>query len=388
MKKIKRLNVIYTPLNVSVSLLVKGGSLTQTHCAETDEFIPDRGITPLVLSPEVVVQDPDGILPGGVASLTGVCWYALPEDIASSVPGGSYIGAELSQYLISAATNGYSIEADGSLRVESNIRYPSRVVLVFTANIPDNRSGKLIKVQDSVLLSTTSIAVPAALTLDKPACWRFNPLEDHGVRTIKAALKLGGVTPDPGKVRTAFWWYRASGNSEVLINSDDHLFYESGQNSESLVIDPEYLDEERIICKAEYTMDGETLPASPSADCLTAETVIKRHYPAYDFENYIHGGVEVSPTASHVKNECIVTVGQKVLASPSRYFTVVWSIKDAVYGAEWRVLGYGDSIMIPTSEIEQGADIGLELVEFEPLGALIDDDDDILTDDDGSILTL
>lgn len=388
MKKIKRLNVIYTPLNVSVSLLVKGGSLTQTHCAETDEFIPDRGLTPLVLSPEVVIQDPDGILPGGVAALTGVCWYALPEDIAASIPSGSYIGAELSQYLISAATNGYSIEADGSLRVESNIRYPSRVVLVFTANIPDNRSGKLIKVQDSVLLSTTSIAVPAALTLDKPAFWRFNPIEDHGIRTIKAALKLGGVTPDPAKVRTAFWWYLASGNAEVLINGNDHLFYESGQNRESLVIDPEYLDEARIICKAEYALDGEMLPASPSADCLTAETVVKRHYPAYDFENYIHGGVEVSPTASHVKNECVVTVGQKVLASPSRYFTVVWSIKDAVYGAEWRILGYGDSILIPTSEIEQGADIGLELVEFEPLGALVDDNDDVLTDDDGSILTI
>lgn len=388
MKKIKRLNVIYTPLNVSVSLLVKGGSLTQTHCAETDEFIPDRGLTPLVLSPEVVIQDPDGILPGGVAALTGVCWYALPEDIAASIPSGSYIGAELSQYLISAATNGYSIEADGSLRVESNIRYPSRVVLVFTANIPDNRSGKLIKVQDSVLLSTTSIAVPAALTLDKPAFWRFNPIEDHGIRTIKAAIKLGGVTPDPAKVRTAFWWYLASGNAEVRINGDDHLFYESGQNSESLVIDPEYLDEARIICKAEYALDGEMLPASPSADCLTAETVVKRHYPAYDFENYIHGGVEVSPTASHVKNECVVTVGQKVLASPSRYFTVVWSIKDAVYGAEWRILGYGDSILIPTSEIEQGADIGLELVEFEPLGALVDDNDDVLTDDDGSILTI
>lgn len=388
MKKIKRLNVIYTPLNVSVSLLVKGGSLTQTHCAETDEFIPDRGLTPLVLSPEVVIQDPDGILPGGVAALTGVCWYALPEDIAASIPSGSYIGAELSQYLISAATNGYSIEADGSLRVESNIRYPRRVVLVFTANIPDNRSGKLIKVQDSVLLSTTSIAVPAALTLDKPAFWRFNPIEDHGIRTIKAAIKLGGVTPDPAKVRTAFWWYLASGNAEVRINGDDHLFYESGQNSESLVIDPEYLDEARIICKAEYALDGEMLPASPSADCLTAETVVKRHYPAYDFENYIHGGVEVSPTASHVKNECVVTVGQKVLASPSRYFTVVWSIKDAVYGAEWRILGYGDSILIPTSEIEQGADIGLELVEFEPLGALVDDNDDVLTDDDGSILTI
>ncbi len=388
MKKIKRLNVVYTPLNVSVALIVQGGSLTQTHCAETDEYIPDRSITPLVIVPKVYVQDPDGVISGGLAQLSGVSWYALPENLAASVPAGTYIGSELSNYLITGATAGYSVAADGSLTVGANIHYPSRTVLVFVANIADDRSGRTVKVQDSVLLSTTSIAVPAALTLDKPASWRFNPLEDSGVRTIRASLKLGGVTPDPTKVRTAFWWYLASGNTEVLINADDHLFYESGQNSDSLVIDPEYLDEERIICKAEYALDGETLPGTPSANCLTAETVVQRKYSAYDFDNYVHGGVEVSPAASHVKNECVVTVGKEVLASPSRYFTVIWSIKDAVYGAEWRILGYGDSIMIPASEIEQGADVGLELEEFDPLGALADDNDDIITDDDDNILTL
>ena len=74
MKKTKRLNVIYTPLNVSVALVVQGGSLTQTHCAETDEYIPDRSITPLVLVPKVYVQDPDGVIPSGIGALTGVAW--------------------------------------------------------------------------------------------------------------------------------------------------------------------------------------------------------------------------------------------------------------------------------------------------------------------------
>ena len=386
MKKIKRLNVIYTPLNVSVAILQNGGSLTQSHCAETSEYIPDRSLTPLVLTPVVYVQDPDSIIDNGKASLTGVAWYALPEDIAKGLSKATYLETELSQYLITDATDGYTLEKDGSLRVEKNVPYLSPVVLVFTANVPDLRSGKLIKVQDSVMLSTTSIAVPGSLTLDKPAAWGFNPIEDEGIRTIRASLLLGGVAPDPAKVKTAFWWYRASGASEVLISGDD-LFFESGQNTPALVIDPEYLDEERLICKAEYALQGETLPAAPSANCLTAETVVTRRYPAYDFENYVHGGVEVSPTASHVKNECVVTVGQKVLDSPSRYFTVIWSIKDAVFGAEWRILGYGDSIMIPASEIEQGADVGLELEEFEPLGAMADDSGDELTDDDGNLLT-
>ena len=387
MKKTKRLNVIYTPLNVSVALVVQGGSLTQTHCAETDEYIPDRSITPLVLVPKVYVQDPDGVIPSGIGALTGVAWYALPENVAASVPNGSYIGNELSQYLITGATQGYNILADGSLQVETNIQYPTRTVLVFTGNIPDARSGRAIKVQDSVLLSTTSIALPATLSLDKPASWRFNPIEDSGIRTIKASLLLGGETPAPAHCSIAYWWYKASGNSVVLIDPDEDLFYESGQGTDTLVIDPAFLDEERILCKAEYALDGETLPANPTENCLTAETVISRRYPAYDFENYVHGGVEVAPSASHVKNECVVTVGQKVIDNPSRYFTVIWSIKEPVYGAEWRILGYGDSIMIPRSEISGGADIGLEVEEMEPMGAMSDDGTDVLTDDDGDILT-
>lgn len=387
MKKIKRLNVIYTPLNVSVSLVQDGGGLTQTHCAETGEYIPDRSLTPLVITPVVRVQDPDGIIDDGAATLTGVAWYALPEDIAKAVPAGTYIGTELSQYLVTDATDGFLVDRDGSIRVEKNIPYLSPVVLVFTGNIPDVRSGKLVKVQDSVLLSTSSIAVPASLTLDKPASWSFNPIEDSGLRSIKASLMLGGLAPDPSKVKTRFWWYRASGNTEVLIDEDEDYFYESGQGTDTLVIDPEYLESERIICKAVYVIGSGSLPATPGQDFLSAETVVSRRYPAYDFENYVHGGVEVAPNAGHVKNECVVTIGQQVLENPSRYFTVVWSIKDPVYGAEWRILGYGDSIMIPAGEIEGGADIGLELEEFDPFGAMSDNGTDVLTDDDNNILT-
>lgn len=387
MKKIKRLNVIYTPLNVTVALIQEGGSLTQTHCAETGEYIPDRSITPLVITPEVKVQDPDGIIPDGRATLTGVAWYALPENIAQAVPAGTYIGNELSQYLITDASDGYSVDRDGALHVEANIPYLSPVVIVFTGNIPDVRSGKLVKVQDSVLLSTTSIAVPATLSLDKPASWNFNPIADSGLRTIKASLMLGGRQPDPTKVRTKFWWYRASGNSLTLLDADEDLFYESGQNTDTLTVDPRYLDEERIVCKAEYVLNGSAIPSSPTANCLTAETVITRKYPGYDFEHFVHGGVEVSPNAGHVKNECVVTVGRKVLDSASRYFTVIWSIKEPVHGAEWRILGYGDSIMIPADDIAGGADIGLELEEFAAMGAMSDNGTDVLTDEDGNILT-
>ena len=89
--------------------------------------------------------------------------------------------------------------------------------------------------------------------------------------------------------------------------------------------------------------------------------------------------------ATEVKNECVVTIGRQVLDSPSKWFSVKWSILKAVYGADWITLGYGDSIMIDAQEFENGADIGLEVEEFESLGAMMISDEAICID--GEVLT-
>ena len=106
MKKVKRIGVIYDPLNISASLLVRGGSLSQTHCAERSEFVPDRELTPLVIVPQVYIQDPNGVLTSGYVRLSGVLWYALPKDIADTIVDESYLSKELAQYVITAGTQG------------------------------------------------------------------------------------------------------------------------------------------------------------------------------------------------------------------------------------------------------------------------------------------
>lgn len=388
MKKIKRLNVIYTPLNVSGALVIKGGSLSQTHCAETGEFVPDRSITPLVLEPSIYINDPDGIIGDGKVALSTAAWYVIPEDIAAQFSDGSYLENEIAQYLVTAATSGYRATSDGALRVECNIPYLSPVVIVFIGGFADARSGKVLRIQESVLLSTTSIAEAASLDIDKPAAWTFNPVDDSGIRTLTASFRLGGATPDPTKCQVAYWWYRVDGSTEKLVDAEDDLFYVSGQGTAVLVIDPEYIIKERLICKAEYALLGEILPTAPTGECLSAETVIVRQYPDYDFSHIVHGGVEVSPNVAEVKNECVVAIGHTVLSSASQYFSVIWSVKSPVYGAEWRVIGYGDRIMIPISEIANGLDVAVELEEFDALGAMADDDGNVITDDDGTIITL
>lgn len=387
--KTKRLSILHTPLNVSMSLLCEGGSTSQAHCAETGAYVPDRTLTPLVLTPSVYIQDPDGILESGEATLTGVAWYEIPEELVSEVTDESYYTGELSQYLIVSGSNGYTVSSGGTLTVAKNIPYLSPVVLVFTANIADTRSGKVIRVHATATLSTTSVVETATLSLDKPASFTFDPLVDTGVRTIVADYRLGGIAPDSELCTVYYWWYHEDEDGDlVLIDEDEDLFYESGQGTATLVIDPSYLDKERIVCKAEHVYAGDAELSSPTSSCLSAETTIVRRYGDYDFENYVHGGTDVASSASYVHNECVVTAGQEVLDSPSEFFTVVWYIKTATYSAGWRVIGYGDTIDIPTEDVADGVDVGLDLEEFAPHAAVAIDEDTVLADDDDNILTL
>lgn len=371
MKKTKRLGLIYDPLHISTALVCKGGSLTQVHNAEEDEYVPDREITPLELTPEVFINDPNGVLENGQVELSGIMWYAIPKDVADQLGNLSYLSDEISRYLITGATEGFAVAEDGTLTVSRNVEYLDPIVLVFTASYLDMRSGNVIRLQASSTLTTTSVAVAAVLSLDKPSSFLFNPMADTGLRTIKAALLLGGKAPDTDNCSTRFWWYKVVNGSESLVDPNNDLFYESGQNTDSLVIDPRYVDGSlHLRCKAEYAVGDDSLPSSPTASCLTAETTVVRRYPDYTMDHIVHGGVEVPAGATVVKNECVVTVGRTVLASASEWFSVKWTIKRAVTGAEEITLGYGDSIMIDASEFEDGADVGLEIEEREPLRAL------------------
>lgn len=386
MRKTKRIGVIYDPLNISTALLVRGGSLTQTHSAENAEYVPDRELTPLVIVPEVYIEDPNGLIPNGKVSLSGSMWYAIPQDMIDNVGALSYLSNELSKYLITSATEGYEVDADGTLTVSRNIPYLDPVVLVFTANYLDGRSGRVLRIQATATLSTTSVAVVPVLSLDKPGSFIFNPIEDTGLRTITASLLIGGKTPEAIGGMSAYWWYKVVDGVESLVDPDEDLFYESGAGTPSLSIDPRYVDGKlELLCKAEYALEGDALPLAPTPKCSKAKTVVLRRYPDYEFENYVHGGVEVPSGATEVKNECVVTIGRQVLDSPSKWFSVKWSILKAVYGADWITLGYGDSIMIDAKEFENGADVGLEVDEFEPLGAMMIGDEAICID--GEVIT-
>jgi len=377
--KIKRLNVVYDPLNIALTLRVIGGSLSQRHNADTGEYEPDRSLTPLVIKPILYVQDPSGIISSGNKSFSTFSWYLLPADVADSVVLDNFIAAELSNYLISSATEDYTVGLDGQLTVSENIKYLKPKTLVFVGTFADSRSGNAIKVAATALLSTLSVSEPASLTLDKPVSWEYDPLIDVGTRKITATLKIGGNACDGIYYNAYYFWYKRVNNVDTLLNEDD-LFYVSGVNSSELEIDPRFLDPDvLLVCKADYLPVGMAAPAEPSDSAITVTTKCVRRYGEYDYSQIVNGGVEANPLAEYVKDEALVFTPKKVITDPQAYFSITWSVKYPTYDSQWEVLGYGNSCKIPMSRVSQGADIGLAVEELKPLKAIQDDNGNDLT---------
>ncbi|MGL5731971.1 MAG: hypothetical protein ACRCX5_12730, partial [Bacteroidales bacterium] len=58
----------YTPLITNFEFVIDGGAPSQFYYTNTNQFIPNRQITPIVISPKLHIVDPDGILSNGDAS--------------------------------------------------------------------------------------------------------------------------------------------------------------------------------------------------------------------------------------------------------------------------------------------------------------------------------
>jgi hypothetical protein len=354
MKKIKRLNIEYAPLQEAFSLVVRAGSLLQVHSAETDTYFPDRQITPLVVEPSLYVHDDNGMIISGnkESHLTDVRWYENKEDAGNLIVSGQ---------------GGYQLGADGSLIVSKNVKFLSPVVLIFTANFYDYRTGNSLRLHESVSLSTTSLLeLPVTVDFDKPVNWTFDPLTDSGLRTVTATVRLAGEPVEAGK--TSFWWYIVENGSERLIDAED-LFYESGQNTGTLTIDPRYIEGGLFIrLKADY-FDTGIVPDAPTTKHYKKEVTINRKYSDYDYEFFVNGSGQISPQTLQIKAESIVTSKGKAIASPENFFMLHWLLKSQVFGAEWRTIGFGSQAYVPREDYRNGAHLALDVSEKDPLRA-------------------
>lgn len=225
----KSLIVTFDALNLVKGIKSIGGPDKQVYYIESDVFAPDRRITPLILQPYLLVEDPHEIIPNGdkISELSSAKWYF--DEIKSE----NRITAKEENASIDTP---FALGANNSLHIRKNVE--KAIQLFFEAEYLDIRKNKNIHISLTYLLTTTqsSEVKPAPkLKLSKPQSWKYCPLN----RLVEATIEAEVFADNKG-YKSAVEWCKVEGDVETPLSEKD-AFYLGGQNSNKLVVNPDVM---------------------------------------------------------------------------------------------------------------------------------------------------
>lgn len=341
LKSQKPIVTIYDAVSLSKGLDVLNGSLRQNYYAESGVYIPDRSITPLVLRPNIFISDPNKVIDPGnkVDDLSRLEWFKNGVKIISD--------------------DNFTIKGK-ELRVYLNSEEPFEIA--YRAEWLDPRKKQIIVVEDSVLVSCISMAESdgnPTMSLDKPQNWRHNPLKGERIYDVVAEVFLNGEKQASQPVE----WY-ADG---VKISENDY-FYIAGQGTQTLQVDSDYM----------YDM-----VISARLGKLEESAKFLRKYPSSLYLDHI---MPTRLKEGITKVKAIAQLGHAdgLVDNPSEFFFLAWTKRAATAGAAELPIGYGNEVEVDVKDKEA---ISVEATDLGHFKALKTEDDFILTDDDGLILT-
>lgn len=229
----KSLIVSFDALNLVKGIKSIGGPDKQVFYIESNLFAPDRRITPLILQPYILVEDPHNIIPSGdkVSELSSAEWYF--DEIKSE----NRITAKEENASIDTP---FALGANNSLHIRKNVE--KAIQLFFEAEYLDTRKDKNIHISLTYLLSTTqsSEVKPAPkLKLSKPQSWKYCPLDKATEATIEAE-----VFADNKGYKSAVEWCKVEGDKVTPLTNEPFVL--GGQNTDKLKINPHVMGDSLI----------------------------------------------------------------------------------------------------------------------------------------------
>lgn len=374
----------FDPLSVIASINVKSGTVKQVHYSDTDTYTPNRLLTPLYLFPSVWTVDRNKIIADGekIGQLSNGRWYL------GSVSAANEITKKTTDS--DAATADYAVGSSYQLVIRKNISHLSPQQVFFVATYYDTRRGMDVSAQASELLSTTSNAESEAapvLVLDKPEAYTFNPISGLGNVSIKATIFRSG-TQLTENVR--YWWYTVTDKVSHLVGSTNlDLFYVSGQDTDTLVVNTEYIGNLLIYCVAECYK--EIAPTIQSGKSVKAETKFVRKLPTslYHSMERVNGSI-FNPSDTSIKRVAHATVNNVEVQNIGRFFHHRWLVNSNKPGAVDLEVAHGVSMEIPISyagsSTSNPATIKLDVSELTEYQAIEVPGKGVLTDHLGRVI--
>lgn len=256
------ISTTHQPISVMVSVEQVGAApLTQSVNQVSNEWDPDRTLNPLVLNPVVSACDPET---GHAVLLTPtIAWFLARYNKATG---------EEQRVLVTAAYDpsnpvDFSVTQSNQLVVRRNVSPDNPVVIVLGVAYTDPTSGRRLKKEEYVTLSSANSPDPTyTVEILTENVVRYNPLDgDFLAETAKSAgseVKFKAVVRRNGIICTnevdIEWWASDVLNPDTLIPINDeeamagyeytreHPGYIVGQYESTLKWDARY-DKKTII---------------------------------------------------------------------------------------------------------------------------------------------
>ena len=345
MQQKRVINIQVKPLNASSGMKIIGdGSFQQKYSRDDNAFYPSySSILPLMVTVAVNLQDPDGVISEGPATLDRIDWYLGEYKPANKIAEGN------PNYELSAA-GGIPV-----LKVKRNTPVGEPFLLIGEAFYTNPKTGRQESRIEQQLLSTiyyeasllslmagspTEVIVDPTKINDDPANWQVQ---------LKAILKSGEINlADDNAV---YWWYVKDGKYTRPVTTSDTWLVTTpnsdGTFPRTLIVDASRFKNIKLECRAAYKGEADPAPASPTNAAWLVQYNIRVDLPVFQNAKQIPiAGAYITindiGTGKLIKSRCEITAGGRVIENPEKYYNITWKATNA--DGTSSIIGYGEYI--------------------------------------------
>lgn len=346
MQQKRVINIQVKPLNASSGMKIVGdGSFQQKYSRDDNAFYPSySAILPLIVTVAVNLQDPDGVIAEGPATLDRIDWYLGEYKPANKI-------AENNPNYEVTTVSGTPV-----LKVKRNTPVGEPFLLIGEAFYTNPKTGRQESRIEQQLLSTIYYEAsllslmsdsPAEVIVDPTKIDDSNPANWHV--QLKAILKSGEInlTDD----NAVYWWYVKDGKYTRLVTTSDTWLVTTpnadGTFPRTLIVDASRFKNLKLECRAAYKGAADPAPASPTNAALLVQYNVRVDLPVFQNARQIpiagaYITVKDIGTTKAIKSRCEITAGGRIIENPEKYYNITWKATNA--DGTGAIIGYGEYI--------------------------------------------
>jgi hypothetical protein len=329
--------VVHAPLSFAFNMLELGGSYIQKYNTVFGTYEPNRSVAPYMLKPQLVISDPENNIPSGdyASFLTNVLWTLTiyKNGIGSKLTKGT----------------DYTVDTTNALTFSKNVSTDEIVTVDFGADYLNKTRGEVSHFTWSRSISTMAeTEMNINITVKASSKINFSPFKKFGQFPIEAVLKNGDTELDTSQC--TFHWQVFDDTTKKWIDiQDEELWYVSGKDTSTLVVDQDYLQHEIIRVTA--------FPVADKDKQDSEALLLRRRYgqwedtPQFAYAKFIMKDMQQALAKVKVTNR------QGDIQDPTLYFDIEILYRESP-SASWKSIAYGTEAFIQRDQMTTNHEVG------------------------------